>query len=101
MKSVAVCRLSGTRDGVVVDALVRLCDAETVREGAMRKAGDPWEASDDASFHRIAHIGEDPCRCAGPLKGCGPVDHRLVGLRPEIDVSLKKLCEFVVRGRMA
>ena len=33
-----LCRLSGTRDGVVVDALVRLCDAETVREGAMSES---------------------------------------------------------------
>src|SRR6185437_14393985 len=67
----------------------------------MRESGEPRKASGDAGLHRVSHVGKDACRYAGTLKGSRPVDHGLIGLRPEIDVGLEELCKFVAGGRMA
>lgn len=94
-------RVADAVDCVMVDALVRLGDPEAVREGVVLESREPGEAFDNSGFHGIANVGEDASGDADALQRDCPIDHRLIGLRPKIDVGCEELREFVVAGWMA
>lgn len=95
------CRVADAVDRVMVDALVRLGNPEAVREGVVLESREPGEAFDNSAFHGVADVGEDSGGDAGALQSDCPIDHRLIRLRPEIDVGCEELREFAVAGRVA
>src|SRR5215472_10658883 len=94
-------RLADLRDRKAVDSLVRLDDAHAMRKDATLESGDPWEAIGNPGLHGVAHIREDAGGYARALQCNRPVDHRQIGLRPEIEVGLKEFGELIVGRRMA
>lgn len=93
--------MSELRDGNLIEPLVGFCESQTMREGKLRKMMEPRTALEDARFHCVSNVGQNAGGDGEPLKGCCPIDHRLIGNRPEVDIGRNQGLNFGLFGLVA